>query len=348
MQDQAHFACVVGAPRCGTTSLARFLEAHPNVAFSSVKEPHFFAQHDLAGIRGHELRRFVRSEYLARYFPTRSEARPMLAEGSVSYIYAPQRMEAVLRLWHDARFIIALRDPMEMLPSLHQRLLFNGDENVTDFERAWGLMRERREGRCVPRTCVDSRTLQYEELGRLGTHVERFFRAVGRERCFVVLLDDLSADPERVYREMLDFLGLPLCGLPDFAPRRQSQGFRIGSLQRFLKRPPVAARSVLAGEKYRMRVRNIERKDSGSAVLKAVFAARKKLMSWNSAPAPPVRLSDALRRDIRGRLSDEVAKLSEVIGRDFGHWLDGAQTDSPRPAAAPALARERTELEFAG
>ena len=323
MQGPVHFACVVGAPRCGTTSLARFLEAHPQVSFSSVKEPHFFTQHDLTQVRGHKLRRFVEAEYLRRYFPNRAAGRPLMAEGSVSYLYAPERMEPVLRLWNDARFVIALRDPMEMLPSLHQRLLFNGDETVTDFEQAWALMRERGQGRSIPRTCVDARALQYEELGRLGTHVERFFRAVGKERCFVVLLDDLSADPEGVYRQLLAFLGLPLRDLPDFSPRRTSQGYRIGSLQRFLKRPPVATRAVLAGEKYRMRVRNLERGDSGSPLLKAFFAARKKLVSWNTVPPPPVRLSDALRRDINERLAGEVARLSGLIGRDLGHWLDG-------------------------
>lgn len=344
MQDHVHFACVVGAPRCGTTSLSRFLEAHPQVAFSSVKEPHFFAQHDLTATRGHELRRFVGAEYLGRYFPTRSPARPLIAEGSVSYLYAPQRMETILRLWHDARFVIALRDPMEMLPSLHQRLLFNGDETVTDFGQAWSLMRERAQGRSVPRTCVDSRMLQYEELGRLGTHVGNFFRAVGKERCFVVLLDDLSTDPEGVYRGLLAFLGLPLRGYPDFAPHRQSQGYRIGSLQRFLKRPPVATRAVLAGEKYRMRVRDLDRGDSGSAALKAVFAARRKLVNWNTAPAPPVRLSDALRRDMRERLSDEVIKLSGLIGRDLGHWLGGP---IEKPASRPDNAlHPRPELEL--
>ena len=41
------FAAIVGAPRCGTTSLARYLESHPAIDFSFVKEPHFFSQHDL-------------------------------------------------------------------------------------------------------------------------------------------------------------------------------------------------------------------------------------------------------------------------------------------------------------
>ena len=63
----------------------------------------------------------------------------MLVEGSTTYLYAAEQLEPILRLWPDARFIIALRDPMEMIPSLHQRLFFQGDESVRDFDRAWRL-----------------------------------------------------------------------------------------------------------------------------------------------------------------------------------------------------------------
>ena len=324
MHDQTSFACVVGAPRCGTTSLARFIEEHPQVCFSKVKEPHFFVQHDLTRTRGAELEHFVEAEYLGRYFPPRPPACRLIAEGSVSYLYAPHRMETVLRLWPDARFVIALRDPIEMLPSLHRRLLFNGDETVTDFARAWAMIEERKAGGAIPRTCIDPRALHYDVLARLGTHVERFFRMVGRDRCFVVLLEDLMADPEAVYRRLMAFLGLPVDRLPDFAPRRQTQGYRIGWLQRLLKRPPMLARGFLGGEKFRMRVTPVAHKDSDSTMLKSIFAARKRLVEWNSVPLPPVRLSDDLRRDICERLTDEVALLSELIGRDLGHWLDGA------------------------
>jgi hypothetical protein len=77
------------------------------------------------------------------------------------------------------------------------------------------------------------------------------------------------------------------------------------------------------------------------------------LVSWNTAPAPPVRLSDALRRDIRARLSDEVGHLSGLIGRDLGHWLDGIPTGRPRAVAEPVVecdygARGYGELELTG
>ena len=78
------FACIVGAPRTGTTSLAKFLRGHPQICFSKVKEPHFFSQWDLTDAPDDELRQAVTEEYLARYFPHLNGSQPLLMEGSVT------------------------------------------------------------------------------------------------------------------------------------------------------------------------------------------------------------------------------------------------------------------------
>jgi hypothetical protein len=318
------FACIVGAPRCGTTSLSSFIKDHPEICFASVKEPHFFAQYDLTGLSDDELRQRVDDHYLSRYFAHCADNRPVLAEASVSYLYAPERMAPILRLWPDAKFIIAVRDPIEMLPSLHQRLMYLGDETVTDFGKAWALSSERAEGRSIPRTCVDPRWLRYDQAGRLGTYVENFFNAVGRERCMVVVFDDLVANPAAVYRQMLEFLELSPHEAPRLDARRGSKSFRIGWLQRLLKRPPVATRALLAGEAYRQRVAKPKPKGPDSPIVTAILAGRKKLLRWNKIAAAPVRLSGPLKREICETFAGEVAHLSTLIDRDLSHWLDGA------------------------
>ena len=336
----SHFAFVVGAPRSGTTSLSGYLKNHPGVCFSLVKEPHYFSANDLTGLSDEELRLRVEADYLARYFPHCSRAASLLMEGSVTYLYAAERMQPVLRIWPDVKFVIAVRDPMELLPSLHQRLLYLGDETVTDFERAWRLVPERRAGRSIPRTCVEASWLDYEEVGRLGKNVERFFEAVGRERCFVAVYDDFAADPAGVYRRLLEFLGLPDDGRRDFAPHRARRGYKIGWLQRLLKRPPKATRAILAGEKYRQRVKPLDGEKSGdSALTKAILAGRKRLLRWNKAPAPPIRLSAEMRREIRETLAEDVALLSRLLDRDLSHWLGGTGPAPVRPAEALSPSR---------
>jgi hypothetical protein len=336
VQDQSRFAFIVGAPRCGTTTLASFLQQHPDVCFSAVKEPHFFTQHDFSESDAATTRQIVDEEYLQRFFGQCPNNEQLRAEGSVTYLYAPEKMEPILRLWPDARFIIALRDPLSMLPSLHARLLVTGDESVRDFPTAWALVEKRARGRSIPKSTIDSRWLRYDEAGKLGSRVEAFFAEVGRERCHVVLFDDLSADPGKAYRNICTFLGVEPWDGTKFKPQRINKDIRIGWLQRLLKRPPRAIRTALAGEKFHKREKKVGTEDSRA--LAAIFRVRKRLLDWNKVPARRQPLDPAVRQQIIDRLRDEVILLSRVIDRDLSHWLGGVPEAKPQAMRGKASA----------
>jgi hypothetical protein len=322
IQQFDRFAFVVGAPRCGTTAIARFLAKHPEIAFSAVKEPHFFSQHDLRGLPAKELEQIVQDEYLERFFAGRGEGSRIGGDGSVSYLYTPEQMEAILRLWPESRFIVAVRDPLAMLPSLHQRLIYIGDETLCEFQDAWAATPERAAGRKIPRSCVDPRWLRYDEAGRLATYVERLFATVGRERCQVVVFDDLVTDPAGQGNRILDFLGLEAFDSVELKPARSSSGVRSPWLQRLLKRPPKPLRTLFAGKHYMRRVAEPAKaaKSDGAAV-EAVMTVRKRLIKWNRIPAADIPVPLHVQQDIRARLRGEVDRLGELIGRDLSHWL---------------------------
>ena len=82
--DLPRFIVIVGAPRCGTTTLAAFLKAHPRICYPLVKEPHFFLQHDTRGLDAAALRDLVEREYLGRYYATCDASRDTGVDGSVS------------------------------------------------------------------------------------------------------------------------------------------------------------------------------------------------------------------------------------------------------------------------
>ena len=329
---------IVGAPRCGTTSIAHYLSGHPDICLSNVKEPHFFSRRDLRSMPSDALEHLLQN-YIAHFFPELPEGATML-DGSVSYLYAPEQLARVAEIWPDSKFIIAVRNPLDMAPSLHQRHVFNGDENILDFERAWKLIGERRQGRCIPRSCIDPRLLDYEEIGRLGKHVRRFLSAVGAERCFVSVFDDLVADPAGHYARLLDFLELPPDPRTDFAPRRASAGVRIASLQRLLKRPPKVTWSLLASDADLYREGHaLERKSAAAPGIRQLKSMRKRLLRWNRTNAPPRVMSDELRSAICTALREDVASLSDLLGRDLSGWLRhgesiGFAPDRPDHAAA--------------
>ncbi|MFL6778495.1 MAG: sulfotransferase family protein [Sphingomicrobium sp.] len=325
---QSRFAFIVGAPRCGTTTLASFLQQHPDVCFSAVKEPHFFSRDEVAALPEDELERAIEEEYWARFFGHCDGNAQLYAEGSVTYLYVPERMAPILKRWPEAKFIIALRDPLSMLPSLHARLLVTGDETIRDFRKAWAKIGERAQGKSLPKRAIDPRWLRYDWAGMLGTNVERFFATVGRDRCHIVLFDDLAKDPEGIYRELCRFLGIEPWSRTNFKPQRINKTIRIGWLQRLLKRPPRAIRTALAGEKFHKREKKVGSQES--AVLAAIFRVRKRLLEWNKVPAKRQPVDPNVRKQIIDRLRDDVILLSHVIDRDLSHWLGGVPEAKPQ------------------
>jgi hypothetical protein len=317
--EDLRWAFIVGAPRCGTTSLSKYLKSHPDVGFARIKEPHFFAQNDLRDFPTDQLRDIVRDDYLDCYFRER-EGASLLAEGSVTYLYFPEQMEPILRLWPRAKFIIALRSPLQMIPSLHQRLIHNGDEDQREFARAWALVPERREGRSLPSRCADPRLLDYWEIGQLGKHVQKFFEAVGRERCFISIFDDLAKDPAGQYRQMLEFLELHDDGRTDFRANRESKSVKSIRLQRLLMRPPKRAISVLGSHNYQER---FDARKPPKPIARAVLGLRKRLLKWNEAPARKPAIDTKLLAEMRATYRDDISLLSQLVGRDLTHWIDG-------------------------
>lgn len=309
---------IVGAPRCGTTSLAGALAGHPDIAFSKPKEPHFFtALSDPIDPAA------VRRTYLDRFFPHLGPAHRVLGEGSVSTLYDPAAMRRMLRCFPAAKFVAMVRNPVQMLQSYHGRVLFLLDEDQQDFEAAWRLQAERAAGRRLPRDCRDPNLLRYGDIGRIGAALQTLFDTVGRERCHVVVYDDYARDPAAVQREVLGFVGLGFDGPVDTRRRNVNRTYRYRWLQRLLRRPPkaVAQTMVRAG------------KGQAAPGTKRPPVARliHRLRKWNVAYLPRAALDPGFRRELLDTFADDVRLLSRLIGRDLTPWLEGRSVEPRRP-----------------
>lgn len=313
-------AFVVGAPRCGTTFLAKTLAAHPQVCFAKPKETHFFlrAWPELAPERR-------AAELLRRHFPHRTAAHRLLVEGSPSYLYEPAVIGRLLAFDRAARFVIAVRDPVDMLASYHARLLYTLDEDEPDLAAAWALQERRARGEALPRRCRDPRLLAYRQACSLGAQVERFLAAAGRERCHVVVYDDLAADPREVYVRLLEFLGLDDDGRTRFARKNEHRSHRSARVQAWLMNPPAPVAALLAAW---------ERRGLGRPRL--VRALRRRLKKRNTRKERRPPLAPALRAELRAAFAQDVERLAAAIGRDLSAWrrADAADSD-PRPFPVP-------------
>lgn len=228
---------ILGAPKCGTTSLANWLAEHPQVFFSPVKEPHFF-NYD------HGIRRPWSLNQYERLFDSAEKSHRVVCEASTRYLCSHTAIPAILAYTDSPRFVVMLRNPVRMAPSLHEQTLFNGDEDEEDFARAWRLQHERLYGASVPRHCRDPQLLQYGTLCKLGEQLERLYRLVSREQVHVIHLEDMRADPEGEYRRLLAFLGLDDDGRETFPVANQAKARRLPWLMHGVQRTNELLRAM--------------------------------------------------------------------------------------------------------
>jgi hypothetical protein len=302
---------VVGAPRCGTTALCRYLADNPQVCFSRPKEPHYFSL-QAPDARSAGLDR----AYLARYFSHQHPGHRAIGEGSVSYLASPHAVEGILRVAPEARFIALLRNPLAMLPSYHLRMRFLLVEDVEDFATAWQLQPERARGARVPRHCPDARMLLYREVARYDVQVERLLRLAGPARCLILIFDDLAQDPGAVYRQALKFLEVDDDGRQVFRSRYPSRIYRWRWLQSLLY---SSARRAHGVETLHRTIKTRSR--TAPARRRSLL---KRLARLNRVEVRPAPLSAEMEATLRTTFADDVARLSDRLGRDLRHWLAAA------------------------
>jgi hypothetical protein len=321
IEDVDRFVFIVGAPRSGTTTMARWLQAHPQILFPFVKEPHFFGLHDLRGLDEAALRRRVEHDFLDHFYPAPNAGQSVGADCSVSYLYVPEQLEPVLKLWPNSRFVVAVRDPLTLLPSLHKRLIFTGDENLRRFEDAWAAVPDRAAGRRIPWSTIEPRWLRYDEAARYGTYVERLFAAVGRERCIVMVFDDLVADPAAQHRRLLEFASLDPVPVPDTGAERESKGVKYLFLQQLMKRPPRALLPYLATLRFQGRFDRTAGKKAAKTAPGGPPSLRKRILLWNKVEDEDRPIPIDVQRAVKNHFQPEIDKLGQLIGRDLSHWL---------------------------
>jgi hypothetical protein len=303
---------IVGAPRCGTTALYSYLRGHPDVFLPEYKEPHFFNTDMTSGgaIRN-------ATEY-ARLFVSANGKR-RVGEASVYYLSSKVAPHAIRSFSPDAKIIVMLRNPVDVIHALHAHHLAAWIEDVWDLAEALALEELRKQGHRLPGNLNDVAKVLYRETVHFSRQVRTYFDAFGPGNVHVIVYDDFKKDAGKAFRDTCNFLEVSPDVSMEFPVVWSNPGFRSRALARFVQCPPALLRNV-----GRLLVpRRIRTKVVGT------------LWNWNSIRAPRTPMSVELRKRLVVELTPQVQELSDLLGRDLSGWLDRPTTRiQPRPEAA--------------
>ncbi|WP_340679170.1 sulfotransferase [Paraglaciecola sp.] len=189
-QELPHFICI-GAQRAGTTWLHNCLDEHPEIYVPATKELHFFDRYYSEGLESYKA-----------HFTTelRGDAK-IWGEITPNYYQEPNALERIRQDIPNAKIIYILREPVSRAFSQYQ-LYAQSQFSGKTFEE------------------IIAESEFVTDLSMQGKHLQRLLSLFSRENVLILLYDTLSAEPEKLLREVFRFLDVNEDFLPATISKR--------------------------------------------------------------------------------------------------------------------------------
>ena len=208
---------IIGAAKCGTSSLYTYLARHPNVIPSIVKEIDFFSKPKNFG--------YGLPWYLA-HFPWLGEEAPRITgEASPSYFHHPEVPQRIATALPNVKLIALLRDPVDRLISHYEHWVRQGYETrsleevtATELYHWQGVSPEAIEATQAHLKESNRLNHNYFYQGLYAHHIQHWLRHFPPDQLLVLTLEEMADAPQKVLRQTCQFLDLP-----DFSLERYPQ-----------------------------------------------------------------------------------------------------------------------------
>jgi len=294
---------IVGAPKCGTTAMNVYLQEHPEI-FMPKPEPPDYVGKELHYF-GSDLTRTAQplsyENYLSYFSSATSEK--AIGEASVWYLYSKLAAKEIYEFCHEAKIIVMLRNPVDLLYSLHSQFLYTGNENLKSFKKALKAESSRKQGKNIPSSWHIREGLYYREVIKFSEQIERYFRLFGQKNVNVIIYEDFANNTESIYRNTLEFLEVNSNFSTNFERVNPNKKVRSKKLTNFLMLPPQSVRLI-----SRVIPKNIRQR------------LMKKLKQYNTVYTTRPLMESELYISLQKEQLPEIEKLSILLDRDLTHW----------------------------
>jgi hypothetical protein len=296
---------IVGAPKCGTSTLHYWLGQHPQLYLPSAsenakgywltKEPNYYCG-DL-GIA--HRRRILDKERYLRLFDAASSDQ-LLGDASPAYLYSE---EAVNRIFTDnpnARIIIQLRNPADFIRSLHFSQIQTDKERTFNLEKA---IRRGSKGK-IPKNAGEPYLYDYLDKARFYPYVKMYIDRFGSENVRVMLLEETTSNPLEALETLYNFLGIDY-----FEPSLLVRN--AGSYTLSDRQVGSVVTGKIPGYKLISSLIPEQAKKLGRSIIEKHLLGSRKVD----------QMSDSLRQRILIDTYESTIKLRDLTGLNLSNWL---------------------------
>lgn len=282
---------IVGQTRSATTTLVDQLNQHPDVFVVHSGRgdiPQFFGFYP--NIKTEE-------EYLKIFSGATNEK--MVGEKGTDNLMSPIVAQKIYQYYPNAKIIMNLRNPIDMMVSLHNLLVNNETiEPVTDFEEALKVEKQR-EKEELEKPGTYNPNFFYRKNARYVDQVKRYVDLFGLEKIHVRIFDEFIKDPVGTFQETCRFLGVDDTFVPVTEHHNKRRVNRSRKMQSFVK--------STEGTTFRKIIRKIPKIQDAYNVVNRPFATKDTI---------PEELKNRLKIDLK----PEIEALSKLIEKDLTYW----------------------------
>ena len=210
---------IVGASKCGTTTLWNMLNHHPDVFMSYPKEPKFFSSRDFHDRYADYEKLFtnVRSEKII------GEATPAYSET----IILPEIPERIHSYNPNSKIIYIVREPIERLKSVWRQTLHTGHWYKPFYKDYFDI-----DVPVMPKNFIRA-VYQYPpfiDATKYWTHLNNYRAFFEDKNILLLFFEDLKANPKSVYSNICSFLKIqPVADEAIFEKQNSSRGKKVES-----------------------------------------------------------------------------------------------------------------------
>lgn len=290
---------IVGVQKSGTTSIYSYLDQHPQIYLSPVKEPHFLERdwenYYLQGKARNPKRIDTFEKYEALFEGVTNEI--AIGEASLNCLFHhDESIPQILKYVPETQIIIILRNPAERAYSdylMHMRDAINSDGTVP-FSY---IIKER-----FDRSYITQK-------GFYSDGVKHFRDVFGTERVHIFLYDDLRKDTGKFLKDIYRAIKVDTEFEADFSKRAQTaQVPKNKTVNRILNtKNPI--RSTVASGLRRVMPLNIRQQ------------IRSSIVSLNSSDKSAAPFSPDDRSALVQLYREDILRLQDLLQRDLSNWL---------------------------